>query len=255
MLRTIIKQELEKLSNLTNIESPQSFVFFNSDNEVELKIRKVIIDEFNKVKTCLNEQRNSEIKQLLEKLSWVNEKYSDLLDRYSNFSIKQDICKWANDAQEHEYNFIISQPTKLKEKTDNLNLRQLHLTQYFQSIKEFHEMNDTMDFTNLLRCQEDESFKKYYKYTDKETKYEELRHNIYNYSKYLYCYGIELQTELYNFETLFYSIFKWDSLYWSVFNLSMSKTDFENQAGDFLKTELYYNRILIDAKDFQVIEK
>lgn len=133
---------------------------------------------------------------------------------------------------------------------ENLELRIIHLDEYFESQKLFDKMNDTMDFTNLIRCQHDENFRKNYKPTEEEIKYEKLRHNIYTYPNYVYCYGIKLKTESYDFEDLFRNIFKWDHLYWSVFCLSMSKADFESQATEFLKTELYYNRTLLDAKDY-----
>ena len=111
-------------------------------------------------------------------------------------------------------------------------------------------MNDTMDFTNLKRCQSDKKFKKNYILTEEEIKYENLWHDIYTYPNYVYCDGIKLNTESYNFEDLFRNLFKWDHLYWSVFCLSMSKADFESQASEFLKTELYYNRVSLDAKDY-----
>lgn len=253
MIRKIIKQELEKINDLRNSAKPISFVFFNSDNDIELKIREVVIEEFDKVKNSLKRERENEIKQLIKEKSFVKVNYSNLLDRYSNTSKRQEILEWKNDAEEHEYNYIISEPTKLKEKADNIDLRLLHLTQHYESIKKFEKMNENMDFTNLKRYSEDKDFKKYYKLTDEEAEYENLRHSTNIYEQYLYCYGIDLHSELYNFDSLFHNLFKWDKFNWSVFNLNISKADFEKQASEFLKTELYDNRKLVDAKNNQFI--
>ena len=253
MIRKIIKQELEKINDLTNSAKPISFVFFNSDNDIELKIREVVIEEFAKIKNSLKRERENEIKQLIKEKSFVKVNYSNLLGRYSNTSKRQEIIEWKNDAEEHEYNYIISEQTKLKEKADNIDLRLLHLTQHYENINKLEKMNENMDLSNLRRYSEDKIFKKYYKLTDEEAEYENLRHSTNIYEKYLYCYGIGLHSELYNFESLFRNLFKWDRFNWTVFNINISKADFEKQASDFLKTELYYNRKLFDAKINQFI--
>jgi hypothetical protein len=108
-------------------------------------------------------------------------------------------------------------------------------------------LNDTLDFSNLYCYHHDEDFKNHYTRTANEKKYDDLTTSInaINRAKYVYCYNIDLQAYLDDFEKLFRGIFKWDYLYWSVFCLPMSQADFEAQANEFLRTELYYNRSLI----------
>lgn len=250
MIKQLIKQELEKLNDFTNNEKLKSFVFFNTTKDTEIKLKDVVLEQFQEIENTIKNQRQEEIKQLLKQTDWVIEKYTDLGSKYHNTSVESDIYKWGEDAYQLEYNRLISQPTKLEKVVEKLELRVIHLDEYFESQKLFDIMNDTMDFTNLIRCQHDENFRKGYKFTEEEIKYEKLRHDIYTYPNYVYCYGIKLKTESYDFEDLFRNIFKWDYLYWSVFCLSMSKADFESQATEFLKTELYYNRVLLDAKDY-----
>lgn len=250
MIKQIIKQELEKLYDFTNNEKLKSFVFFNTTEDTELKLRDIILEQFQEIENTIKNQRQEEIKQLLKQTDWVIEKYTDLGSKYHNTSVESDIYKWGEDAYQLEYNRLISQPTKLEKVAEKLELRVIHLDEYFESRKQFDNMNDTMDFTNLKRCQSDKKFKENYILTEEEIKYENLWHDIYIYPNYVYCYGIKLNTESYNFEDLFRNLFKWDHLYWSVFCLSMSKADFESQASEFLKTELYYNRMLLDTKNY-----
>lgn len=250
MIKQIIKQELEKLYDLTNNEKLKSFVFFNTTEDTELKLKDIILEQFQEIENTITNQRQEEIKHLLKQTDWVIEKYVELGGKYHNTNVESDINRWGEDAYQLEYNRLISQPTKLKKVAEKLELRIIHLDEYFESKRLFDIMNDTMDFTNLIRCQYDENFRKAYKFTEEETKYEKLRHDIDYYPNYVYCYGIKLKTDSYDFENLFRNIFKWDYLYWSVFCLSMSKADFECQASEFLKTELYYNRVLLDAKDY-----
>lgn len=250
MIEQIISQELKKLADFSNTEKLKSFVFFNAPEDSELKLRNIVLNQFREIENTIKNQRQEEIKQLLKQTDWVIEKYVDLGGRYHNTNVESDIYRWGENAYQLEYNRLTSQPTKLKKVAEELELRVIHLGQHFEDINLFGVMNDTMDFTNLRRCQHDENFRKDYKFTEEEIKYEELRRNTCIHPHYVYCYGIKLKTESYNFEDLFRNLFKWDHLYWSVFCLNMSKSIFEEQASEFLQTELYHNRILLDAKDY-----
>lgn len=255
MIQEAIRQELIKLKDLTNKEKLKSFVFFNVSEEGEAKIRDIVSVEFKEVENLLKNQRKEEVEHLLKQMDWVGDNYRNLLERYGNTNLSHDIYGWADDAYSGEYNRLTSMPTPLKTLTDVLDLRILNLNKFFEDKKQFDTMNDTMDFVNLWRYHHDEDFKKYYKRTEEEILYDNLRNSVYGiYSvKYLYCHGIELKNELYDFEDLFRNIFKWDHLHWSVFCLSMSQSDFENKAGEFLQAELYYNRSLIDVASSELI--
>ncbi|MDR0683221.1 MAG: hypothetical protein LBG15_15485 [Dysgonamonadaceae bacterium] len=254
MIQEAIRQELIKLKNLTNTEKLKSFVFFNVSDENEVKIREIVSEEFKEIEDVLKNQRKEEIEHLLKQMDWVGDNYRNLLERYGDINLSHDIYGWANDAYSGEYNRLTSMPTSLKALTDVLDLRIFNLNKFFEDKKQFDMMNDTMNFANLWRYHHDENFKKYYKRTEEEILYDNLRDSVYGiYSvKYLYCHGIDLKHGLYDFEDLFRNIFKWDHLRWSVFCLDMSKSDFENQTGEFLQTELYHNRLLIDVSGIKL---
>ena len=256
-MRDLIKSELKVLSgladpsNIPHNKQVKSFVFFNATKEKEQKIKEIITSEFSLIESELKALREKEIKEILKSIDWVNEKYSDLIDRYNGTTVQQDIFQWADVAYKHEYERILGTPTRLKVVTDNLYLQDINLIQFFENKKDLDLLNDTLNFHNLYRYHHDKDFQKHYTPTDDERKYDELNEKIHatQKAKYIYCYNINISTEVDMFESLFKNVFKWDHLYWSVFCLPISQVEFENIASDFLKTELYYNRHLIDVNE------
>jgi len=257
MIREIIKNELSKFleitnpSNIPHNKQVKSFVLFNVSQQKEAEIKEVITSEFLQIEEPLKAQRQDEIQEMLRGIDWINEKYLALIDRYEGTNVQHDIYQWADDAHKHEYERDVATPTQLKDITTDLYLRDINLVQFFEDRRELDGLNETLDFSNLYRCHHDDDFRRYYKPTDSERKYDELNENIHavNKAKYIFCYNINLLTDIDKFENLFRNIFKWDYLYWSVFCFSVSQQEFENIASDFLKTELYYNRLLIDVNE------
>lgn len=251
MIREAIKQELIKLKDFISGEKLKSFVFFNVSEEKEKEIQNVVSEEFKVVEDFLRNQRKDEIRELLKQADWVNDKYFELLDRYEGTSVKQEIFGWADDAYKREYNRLISTPTALNSITSELNLQIVNIVQFFEDKKQLDALNDTLDFGNLFCYHYDEDFSKRYIRTADEKRYDDLTastHAVHS-AKYVYCNNIDLQAYLDDFEKLFSGIFKWDYIYWSVFCLPVSQADFEAKASAFLRTELYYNRSLIDVEN------
>mgnify|MGYP001105829673 CR=1 FL=1 len=257
MIRESIKNELSKLSevanpsNIPHNKQIKSFVFFNVSEEKETEIKEIATSEFLIIEEALKAQRKDEIREMLKGIDWINEKYFTLIDRYEGTEVQRDVYQWADDAHKHEYERIVAISTRLKDITTDLSLRDINLTQFFEDKRELDVLNDTLDFGNLYRYHHDDDFRRYYTPTDKERKYDELNENIHaaNKAKYIFCHNINLSGGIEKFENLFKSIFKWDYLYWSVFCLSISQQKFESIASEFLQTELYYNRLLIDFKE------
>lgn len=257
MIRELIINEFTKLSalpdlyNIPHNKKVKSFVFFNVSKEQELKIKDIVASEFSLIENSLKALRNKEIGEMLENENWVNEKYSDLIERYNGTSVQQEAFHWANEARKVEYERVLSTHTILKGITSNLHLICIDLVNFFEDIKQFDLLNRTLDFRNLYQYHHDEDFKNIYLRTEKERLYDELNDKlcaIYR-AKYILCYNIDINN-IDAFEDLFRSHFKWDYLYWSVFCLPMSQNEFENIASNFLKTELYYNRQLVDINTF-----
>lgn len=249
MIREKIKYELEKLSDFDKKERLKSFVFFNVSDKKELEIRETISEEFTRIEEYLKGQRSEECSELLKQIDWVDEKYFNLMDRYENTTAIYDIHEWAGDAYKHEYERVMSIPAQLSKVTTDLYLRPIAITQFFKDKKQLDILNKTLDFRNLYLYHHDQYFAQRYTRTDEEKKYDDLNASINstNRAKYIYCYNIDMKANLDDFEKLFSGIFKWNYLYWSVFCLSTSQSEFESITSEFLKTELYYNRLLIDV--------
>ncbi len=257
MIRESIKNELRKFSevanpsNIPHNKQVKSFVFFNVSDEKEVEIKEIATSEFSLIEEPLKAQRKDEIREMLKGIDWINEKYFALIDRYEGTDVQRDIYQWADEAHKHEYERIIATSTRLKDITTDLSLKDINFTQFFEDKRELDVLNDTLDFGNLYRYHHDDDFRRHYIPTDDERKYDELNENIHavNKAKYIFCYNINLPSDIEKFENLFRNIFKWDYLYWSVFCISISQQEFESMASDFLKTELYYNRLLIDVNE------
>lgn len=253
MIRQKIKAELNKFLEITNPskiphdKQVKSFVLFNVSKEKEAEIKEIVASEFLLIEKPLKSQRQIEIQEMLKGIDWVNKKYSDLILRYEGTEVQSDIFQWADEAYKNEYERVIDISTRLKNLTSNLSLQDVNLRQFIEDKEQLKMLNETLDFVNLYRYHHDDDFRRYYTRTADEQKYDALDKNIHaiNTAKYMYCYNIDLLTDMDQFEHLFKSICKWDHLYWSVFCLSVSQQEFESMASDFLKTELYYNRTLV----------
>lgn len=257
MIRQKIKAELNKFLEITNPskiphdKQVKSFVLFNVSKEKETEIKEIVASEFSLIEKPLKSQRQIEIQEMLIGIDWVNEKYSDLIHRYKGTEVQYDIPKWADDAYKSEYERVVNTSTRLKNLTSDLLLQDINLEQFIEDKEQLKMLNEILNFSNLYRYHHDEDFRRYYTRTSDEQKYDTLNKDIHaiNTAKYIFCTGVDLQINMDEFENLFKNICKWDHLYWSVFCLSVSQQEFESMASDFLRTELYYNRLLIDTNE------
>lgn len=243
MLNRILK-ELRKFNDFKTIQRVKSFVIFGLSVEKKGELFKSIDKEFSLIYKKINSQRNDELSEMLKEISWISNKYSDLLNRYENKEVVGDILEWENDAYTTSYNQIIDRKTTLKELVDKFHFEDVNLIEFEQNEVVFNKMNEEMDFSNLLRYNHDKGFAKYYKLTDKEKQYMDLKKYLIKkrHPQYIFCYNAKYNSD---FDTLFKNRFKWDWLKWSIFAFEISQHDFDSQASDFVRQEIYYNREVI----------
>lgn len=240
-----IIQELRKFENYQDKQKIKSFVIFNISSKESLDIQVLLKTEFEKLHKTFETLREQELSQKLKKLDWISEKYSKLAQRYEGKPVLGEIYEWENDVHKHEYDMIVSTETELKSLTENFCLEVYDFNEFKINEVRFNQLNDTMDFSNLMRCDFDDNYAKYYKLNDKELEYRDLQDYFSKkrFPKYLFCHNEAYQNE---FDNLFKSSFKWDRLKWSVFTFSFSQDQFERSANDFVIQEMYYNRKIIN---------
>ena len=238
-----IIDELRKISDLEK-KQLQSFVIFNMSKTEKDDILKLINNELTLINKNLLSQRNREMTEMLKELDWITDKYSDLYQKYKETSVATDIIGWEDDAYSIRYEQIASRKTKLKILIDEFYFEEIDIDEIKKSNETFSQMNETLDFSNLLRYNNDKVFARQYILTEEEKVYMALRNCLLKkeYAKYILCYNHGYSSDLNN---LFKNRFKWSWLKWSIFIFEETQENFESKASEFVKTELYLNRKLL----------
>mgnify|MGYP001478970434 CR=1 FL=1 len=195
---------------LKNKEKIKSFVIFNLPSEKSYELNTLIRTEFLIIKEHLEKERKQELLKMIKKLDWIENKYSDLYNRYENTPVSRDILKWESEVYNDNYELVSQTQTPLKKLIDSFNFENIDFEEYNVNELLFDKMNSEMGFYNLKRYNSDK----------------------------------EYQTD---FEEWFRRGFKWDSLKWSVFGFDISQPEFESKASEYVLEEMYYNREIIYA--------
>ncbi|CAM1345097.1 hypothetical protein [Tenacibaculum amylolyticum] len=240
-----ILNEVKKFIDYKSVQKVQSFVIFDLSEKDNSVLKHSLFNEFQELHNYFSKEREKELGQMLKKIDWVYEKYSNLADRYEGKPVLNEILEWENEVHKHEYDKIASEETKLKYLDKNFILENIDFNKFYENEKVFDKLNDKIDFYNLQRCNYDEEFARHYKLTEDELKYRKLQDYFYKKSspKYVYCYN-----EKYSgfFDDWFRAGFKWNRLKWSVFAFEISQKEFEEKASKFVKEEMYLNRTVIN---------
>jgi hypothetical protein len=237
--------ELRKFEEFQFNQRMGSFVIFNLIPDEKSLLWENIETEFIAIYYKIKSLRDIELNEMLKEIDWIREKYSELHERYRDTNKVSDIFQWENDSYEPSYKYIIDKETNLKLLYDNFHLEDINIEEIDEKKRLINKFNSEMDFYNLMRYQQDKEFKRYYILTQKEKEYNNLQSYLSRkrFAEYILCYNEDYNPIL---ENLFKSDFKWDRLKWSIFGFQISRQEFERQANDFVKEELYYNREIIE---------
>ncbi|MDO7885701.1 hypothetical protein [Hymenobacter cheonanensis] len=242
---SVIKQQLKKLTQSSTVGEVSSLVFFDINKEKLHFIKEIVFKEFSEIEFKLKSARAREIAKLQTSSNWVGEKIIELRRRYNDLEASQFISEHEEDLRKAEQDRIEHTSTELKILTDELELVEIDLNEYFLGKKRFEELCGKVDFYRLRLFFRDEHNNDRHALTDEEREYVKLYYidkKIRN-AKYVFCYNIDLQSPNYNFEFLLHSLFKWDRIKWSTFCFSITKTQVSSVASNFVNSELQFKRI------------
>jgi very-short-patch-repair endonuclease len=205
---------------------------------------------FDKIKAVNNKRRSNELSTLID---WhagpMLDKYRNLMERYSdNPRQLQEIYQWESEAFQTEYKYIKNLPTPLRERTDEFELLDFDVREFYKVRKRHRELGDQADLEGLQRADHDPEFARYYRKRDIEIEYEETWDYIRDrlFPGYAFVHNIsEPLDDGYSLEYLFKPFYE-GQVNWSVICFEPNHDFWASQSSDNLKELLYPDRIIFD---------
>lgn len=237
MINEIIS-EIKKIPNLTGNKKIKSFLVFNINKKEKDELYNTINKEFLEVYEKLDILRKKEMSELYELRKPIYEKYQELEKRYKNSQRLDYVRKLHSEFREDNDKMISESVTHSSDLRESYQFNELNLQKYIENEKRFIHLNETMDFTNLINFNQDNSNFHNFKLTEEEKEYETLQKYL---NKYRFSQSLVVNSEIFEpkLDDFLNSIFSIQYLNWFFLTFEFSKKEFDKQSSGRTKYWIY----------------
>jgi len=236
--------ELRKIPTLLEKENIKSFVIFNLNESDKQDLFDSIRFEFINIQKGLDKIIEKEKSKLYSSHSPNFEKYTEIEKRYENSDRLEYVKKLHFEVKNDTIEMISKVDTHGSRLNKLYNFDELYLFEYFKKEKLFSFLSDSMDFTNLINVNKKNPYYLYYRLTDEEKEYEELKEYFLrcHHKGSLVTYFGEYND---NLDRLLNSRLDIKYLNWSFLGFNMSQEEFDNKSSRRTKEFLYSRNTVI----------